>query len=175
MLERPPPKALDRAPGEALRLFVSYAPQDQRWYRTLRCWLLPLEQQGLLSIYGADEAGLAGDSINAPIGERDRAEIQRADLYLMLLSMDLIAHHGFTPFLAQARGRAESGEARCLMLILRPILSGVVSCAEEDHLLPPDRALSEWPDQDQAFKAVTEALRRVILSRSAGAFTPMGS
>jgi hypothetical protein len=136
-----------------IRLFISYAPADQKCCEALVAQLAPLVRRGLVTISfvlpGADPAEVA-------------QQISQAALILLLVSADYLADAAIhareiTPALA----RQKSG-AQVIPVLVRDALW------EESDLrglapLPSDRRpITSWPNQDEAWCDVVAGVRRIV-------------
>lgn len=140
-----------------LKLFISYSHEDERWRARLAPNLAILQREGLIELW-YDLKLVAG----AKWDDEIKRQLADADLYLFLVSADLLASDYVQEVeLPIARRRHEAKEARLLPLIVR-------RCGWErsfsDLQALPDRGkpVKEWPDKDRAFFSVEVGLRRVV-------------
>jgi internalin A len=140
-----------------LKLFVSYAHQDEAWRAKLAPNLALLQREGLIELW-YDLKLVPGAKWDEEIQQR----LVEADLYLFLMSTDLLASEYVQEReLPVARRRHEAKQARLLPVVVR-------SCSwkryvGDIHVLPGgDKAVKEWSDKDQAFFKIEMGLRSAI-------------
>jgi hypothetical protein len=138
-----------------ISVFFSYSHKDEELRNELETHLAMLKREGVISTWH-DRRLLAGDVID----DRIATELDQADIILLLVSPDFLASdYCYGVEVRRALERHAAGEARVVPIILRP-------CdwkrAPFGKLLatPTDgRPVTKWPDRDDAFLAITNAIR----------------
>src|SRR5713101_1991425 len=100
-----------------MEIFCCYAREDRSFLNKLKMHLMPLQREGLISIWN--------DTDIRP-GTNDEEEINRhlntADIILLLVSADFMAsEYCYSVEMKRAMERHERGEAYVIPIILRPI------------------------------------------------------
>ncbi len=140
------------------KLFFSYSHKDEVLRDTLQTHLESLRRSGAIETWH-DRMIRAGDELDGAI---DR-NMEDADVILLLVSSDFLASsYCFDVEVKRAMERHEAGTARVIPVILRP-------CVWEDTpfrkllAVPTDgRAITKWPNLDEAFVNVVEEIRAAI-------------
>jgi internalin A len=140
-----------------LKLFISYAHEDEKWRAKLAPNLGLLVREGLVEVW-SDLQIVAG----AKWDEEIKKKLEEADLYLFLMSVDLLnSDYVQDVELPIARKRHEENKARLIPVIVRKC--GWVRYVGDIQGLPTaGRPIKQWPDKDQAFFDVEEGLRKTI-------------
>lgn len=139
-------------------LFFSYSHVDEPLRDQLEIQLAMLKRQGAITTWHDRRIG-AGQNIDSAIDSR----LDDATIILLLVSPDFLASdYCYDREMMRAMQRHEADEAIVIPVILRP-------CdwhhAPFGKLLatPTDgRAVTQWPDRDQAFLLVTKAIRDAV-------------
>ena len=155
-------RAIDRDPATAplpVRVFVSYAHDDERQLKRLDAMLDVLEQlHGLTS--WVDKRLIAGEEWDAEI----RRRLEEMDIFLFIASQtSLVRPYIRDPELSRAREHREAGEIEIVAVKLEP-------CAiDEDpflgklqRLAPKFRSVAEAPLKSSAWEQVRKDLLPVI-------------
>lgn len=141
------------------RLFFSYSHKDEVLRDQLEVHLAMLKREGLLETWH-DRRIIAGSELDLAI----RAELDRADVVLFLVSPDFLAsNYCYEEEASYAMQRHEQNSARVIPVILRPCEwhqapFGKLLAAPTDG-----KPITKWPDQDDAFLEVTRAIRRAAM------------
>jgi len=99
-----------------IEIFCCYAREDQELLRNLKKHLMPLQRQGLITIW-SDTDITAGATWEEEINQH----LNTAHIILLLVSPDFIAsEYCYSKEMKQAMQRHERGEARVIPIILRP-------------------------------------------------------
>lgn len=155
-----PPMGKKRAP---LSVFFAYAPADEDFCRRLETHLTLLKR---LNVIGEllDSYLQAGLDIVPSL----RESLARSDLILLLLSPDFIASdHCYHEMLLPALERHEQKSSYTIPILLRPVDFVQAGPWAKLQTLPRDgRFVSEWPNQDDAFRGIVQGIREVIEQRS---------
>lgn len=144
-------------------VFISYAPEDEALRQELEKHLALLQRQGYITSWSSRQIGGGAEA---------RAESNRkmdeAQTILLLLSADFLASDELYEIeLTRALARRSEG-VQVLGVLLRPIdwahgkLAGLrVAPARDGKVVP----VTAWPNRDEAFVRVEEALRDDLRSR----------
>lgn len=139
-------------------VFFSYSHKDEELRDRLEVALAGMKRQGLIEAW--HDRGLSvGDDFDKGV----RAELERADVILLLVSPDFIASdYCHDVEMARALERHERGEARVIPVILRACdwkhsLFGKLLAAPRDG-----KPIRSWPDLDEAFQDVVEKIRQAL-------------
>jgi len=146
------------APGsKGFSIFVSYSHADEVLKAELLKHLQPLERLKLIASWD-DRKIKAG-------GEWDRvisSKLEKADIILLLVSIDFInSAYCYDIELERALERHDAGEARVIPVILRSCLWQHTGFAKLQALPRDAKPITAWPDRDEAFMSVAEAVRQV--------------
>lgn len=142
----------------AARVFVSYSHVDEELRDQLEVQLAMLKRQGLVEIWH-DRRMLAGDHLDWTISK----ELDEADVILLLVSPNFLASdYCYKIEKGRALQRHRAGEARLISVILRPCDWTHTDLGQ--YLVTPKdgRAVTMWPDRDEAFLDVARSIRRAI-------------
>jgi hypothetical protein len=149
-------------------VFFSYSHKDEALRDQLETHLAMLKRQGVISTWH-DRRLVAGDDLNAGISR----ELETADIILLLVSADFLASdYCYGIEMARALERHQSGAARVIPVILRPCdwhhaPFGTLLAAPKDG-----RPVTKFPDPDDAFLDITNAIRAAIGTQHAPARSP---
>jgi 3',5'-cyclic AMP phosphodiesterase CpdA len=170
-----PPPARPRAPATGpLRVFLSYAPQDEALVRELEKHLTLLRRRGLIESFSSRSVG-AGEGWRGVVDER----LASADVILLLLSDDYVASdYHYDVEMETARRRYEAADAVVIPVWLRGLaLSRLDAVGHEPlwferlvripHAASGDgvrdgKPVTSWSDRDAAWTKVAEELRAKI-------------
>ncbi|MGY2049084.1 toll/interleukin-1 receptor domain-containing protein [Methylobacterium sp. JK268] len=139
-------------------VFFSYSHKDEELRDRLEVALTTMKRQGLIDAWH-DRRLRGGDDFDKGV----RAELERADVILLLVSPDFIAsNYCHDVEMTRAMERHESGEARVIPVILRPcdwhpMPFGKLLAFPRDGL-----AVTRWPDLDEAFLDIVQRLRQSL-------------
>lgn len=141
-----------------LRVFISYAHEDEGLKQELEKFLVSLKRSDAISVWQDRE--LEGGT---EYEEKIMAELNAADIILLLVSQDFIASDFiWSRELKTAMERHESGAARVIPVILRE--------CDWQHLpfgklvaLPADgRPVDSFPNKDAAYTQIAKSINRVV-------------
>jgi hypothetical protein len=139
-------------------LFFSYSHKDEGLRDQLEKQLSSLQRQGILSSWH-DRRITAGTEFDAAI----KKQIDEADIILLLVSPDFIASdYCYNDEMDRALAKHNKGEARVIPVILRPcdwhgLPFGKILATPTDG-----RAITKWPNIDEAFLDVTLAIKAAL-------------
>jgi internalin A len=140
-----------------LKLFISYAHEDEKWRAKLAPNLGLLQREGLIEIW-SDLEMIAG----AKWDDEIKRKLEDADLYLFLMSVDLLnSDYVQNTEFPIARKRHDENQARLIPVVVRKC-SWARYFGDIQGLPTAGRPVKQWPDKDQACFDVEEGLRRSI-------------
>lgn len=149
-------------------IFFSYSHKDEALRDRLEVALTTMKRQGLIETWH-DRRLRAGDDFDTGV----RAELERADVILLLVPPDFIASdYCHDVEMTRAMERHERGEARVIPVILRPcdwhpMPFGKILGVPRDGL-----AITRWPDLDEAFLDVVKWIRAALPQPSPAPVAP---
>lgn len=142
---------------EPIRVFYSYAREDQDLRETLEKHLRPLKRRRVITDWH-DRLITAGSEWAKEIDEH----LESADLILLLISPDFMASdYCHDVELKRAMARHDAGEARVVPVILRPARWQGFSFSKLQALPRDVRPVTLWRNQDEAFLDIVEGIERV--------------
>jgi hypothetical protein len=143
-------------------VFFSYAHADEALRDRLERHLSMLKRQGVIDVWH-DRQITPGEDVGAAIA----AELEKADLILLLVSPDFLASdYCYEREMTRAIERHVAGEAKVLPVILRPCdwhdaLFGRLLAAPTDG-----KPITKFADLDDAFLDVTKSIKTALADRS---------
>lgn len=144
--------------AQPVRIFFSYAHEDDRWRIQLEKALKLLERQGLVESWH-DRKLLPGEDWARGID----IALERAELILFLVSADFLAsEYIWGVEMRRALEREAEGTARVVPLILRDCDWHSAPFGRLQALPRDGKAVSSWSDQDAAWAEVARAIRRIV-------------
>ena len=142
----------------AAKLFFSYAHEDEGLRDQLEVQLAMLRRNGLIEAWH-DRRIIAG----TPIGDEISARLEEADIILLLVSPDFLASdYCYEREMARALERHREGSARVIPVILRPCAWHSAPFGELLAAPRDGRPITRWPDADEAFLNVVNAIEAAI-------------
>lgn len=148
---------VDTAAGN-VRIFISYAHEDEALKNELDKYLKVLRRSGKIAVW-QDRQLLAGDEWNATI----LRELAQANLILLLVSVDFNASDFiWDKELAAAMQRHDDGTARVVPIILRPCQWSSLPYAKLQALPRNARPVTDHPDRDAAFTEIATEIERLV-------------
>lgn len=143
---------------DTIRVFYSYAREDERLRKKLETHLGLLQQQGLITGWH-DRNISAGTEWAQEINDN----LNTAQIILLLVSASFLAsQYCYSREMIRALERHADGSARVIPIILRPVYW---ENAPFSHLqvLPKDaKPITKWANQDEAFFDVVKGIRDAI-------------
>lgn len=138
-----------------VRVFYSYAAEDDGLRRALEKHLTALRKRGAIADWYSGKVGLGRDR-----DEEIEARLRAAHVILVLVSADFLASKDAEMDRAIARHRAR--EARVIPILVRPCDWAVEGLAGLSPL-PDNRVpVTSWKNQDEAWENVARGLRAEI-------------
>ena len=146
-----------RGLGRPVRLFLSFAPEDEAYREELVRHLELLRRNDVIEVWH-DRLISAGEDREY---ER-RRRLEEADVVLLLVSADYLTSDRTYAEMEAAMARRQLGATRVVALLLRPVsLEG--SPVSRLQCLPRDgKPISLWPSRDAAWVDVVQGIRNVI-------------
>lgn len=146
------------------KAFVSYSHKDVGYRKTLESWLQQLKSDSLLRDW-SDTRIVPGEVIDSIIDEN----LRDSDIAICLLSQDYLSSDSCRKELEFALD--ESNNCHFVPVIVRPC-SWADTPTRRHLALPEDgKAISIWPNQDEAFNSIYEGLK-VVVKKLSVTFTP---
>ena len=155
-----PPRAIVEAPKASLRrplrVFYSYSHKDEAHRKRLETQLSLLRRQKVITDWH-DRKIVAGEEWRRAI----RDELEAADIILLLVSPDFLdSDFIWAEELQVAMNRHESGSARVIPIILKPVTWQETLRLPGIQALPRDaKPITTWPNRDLAWKDVADGIR----------------
>ncbi|MFO1433521.1 MAG: tetratricopeptide repeat protein [Candidatus Competibacteraceae bacterium] len=140
----------------SLQVFISYAHEDEKLREELEKHLSQLQRSGIITAWHDRLIG-PGQEWEGQID----SHLESAQLVLLLISADFMhSDYCHDVEMKRAMARHNNGEARVVPIILRPVDwegadFGKLQCLPKDG-----KAVTEWLNQDQAFKNIAEGIRK---------------
>jgi DNA repair exonuclease SbcCD ATPase subunit len=152
-LQPPRPKGV----SGPIKLFYSYAHEDEALRERLEVHLKLLKRQGILQDWHDRDI-----SAGSEWAKQISAHLESADLILLLISPDFIAsNYCWDIELKRAMERHEAGEARVILIILRETDWTGAPFGKLQALPKDAKPVKSWPDQDAAFVDIARGIRKV--------------
>jgi hypothetical protein len=149
---------MSNIPTQAVEVFYSYAHKDEKLRNALEEHLSTLHRQGYISEWH-DRHILAGTDWAQEIDDH----LNSAPLILLLISPSFIASgYCYSKEMKRALERHQAGEARVIPIILRPTDRSGTPFAVLQFLPTNGKAITTWPNRDEAWLAVANGIRKVI-------------
>jgi internalin A len=141
----------------AARVFVSYTRKDERLRKRLEVNLKLLKRAGLIETW-QDRDIEAGEEWREKIDEN----LERADIILLLVSDDFLASdYCYEIEMRRALELHEGKKARVIPIIARPVNWEPTRLPKLNALPQDGRAITAWPNRDNAWKNVSEGIQKV--------------
>ncbi len=152
-----------------LELFYSYAHTDEDLRAKLEKHLAALQRAQLISGW-SDRKILPGTEWKAEI----QAAMERAGIILLLISADFLAsEYCYNIELPFALKRHQVGSAIVIPVLLRPVEWKDTPFAVLQALPDGARAVTLWPNQDEAFAEIAARLRERIYAQRLAVTKPV--
>lgn len=144
--------------NSALTIFVSYSHRDEALHDELVKHLKPLEREGAIRPWH-DRQITAGREIGTAIDD----VLETAEIVLLLISPDFISSdYCWSREMTRSMDRHQSGEARVIPVILRPVDWHTTPFGKLLALPTDGKAVVSWPNHDDGFLDVAKGIRKVI-------------
>jgi hypothetical protein len=149
---------------EPVSIFYSYSHKDEELRKQLEEHLALLKRQGVISGWH-DRQIVAGTEWEDRIGE----QLESARIILLLVSSSFLASdYCYGKEMERALDRHDRGEARVIPIILRPCDWHGARFAELQALPKDTKAVTLWPNLDEAFTNVAQGIREVVKAMRVG-------
>ena len=146
-----------------VRIFVSYAHEDDAFRERMEQILRPLEREFSLECF-SDESLEGG----VPWSDELLVHLREADFILMLVSDAFLASdYIHSVEMKTALEEHARGSGRIIPIIIRPCDWSAAPFARLQALPHRGRAITSWPNEDEAWADVSRRLREAL--RAAGA------
>ncbi|WP_047863083.1 COR domain-containing protein [Archangium gephyra] len=147
-----------------VHLFYSYSQKDEALRSRLEPHLTLLQRQGLLTTWHERMIG-PGEEWK----EQLSSQFERADIILLLVSADFLASdYCYDVEMTSALARHEAGTAVVIPVILRDVNWKSAPFAKLQALPKNGLAVTLWPNEDSAWRDVSEGIERKILELRKG-------
>ncbi len=142
----------------AIAAFISYSHKDEALLDQIKPHLATLKRQGLIQTW--DDRQITGGSDWAEAIARN---LETADIILLLVSADFIASdYCWGIELQRAIERHQSGSARVIPIILRPVDWEDTPFRQLQALPKGGKPVTEWENRDTAFVDAARGIRKVV-------------
>jgi YD repeat-containing protein len=140
-----------------IKLFYSYAHEDEELRHKLEGHLALLKRQGVIAEWHDRKIG-AGKEWKGQIDDN----LNRASVILLLVSSDFLSSdYCYDVEMTRALERHKAKEARVIPIILRPVYHWSSAPFGGLQTLPKNgKAVTEWTNQDTAFVDVVEGIHK---------------
>jgi hypothetical protein len=143
---------------KALRVFISYAHEDEGMKQELEKFLITLKRSDAISVWQDRE--LEGGT---EYEEKIRTELYAADIILLLISQDFIASDFiWSKELKTAMERHENGSARVIPVILRECDWQNLPFGKLVALPTDGQPVDSFPNKDAAYTQIAKSINRVV-------------
>ena len=141
-----------------VKVFFSYAYEDEAYRDDLELHLSLLKRQGLVSTWHARKI-MAGEEW----ADKSDDNLKSADIILLLISPNFIASdYCWEKEMMHALERHQAGTARVIPIFVRPSDWQSAPFAKLQGLPRNALPVSKWSDADEAWLNVAQGLRLVI-------------
>lgn len=141
-----------------LKVFISYCHADKKFMTEIERELAPLVRNDKIEIWH-DKKMLVGSHIDRAID----SEIDSADILIFILSRDFLAsEYCVSEELKKGIARASKGEACLIGVVARPCNWKDVFPSRMLALPENARAISTWPNRDEAWTSIGKGLSERI-------------
>ena len=142
---------------EGITAFISYSKKDIELKNDLKEHLMPLIRNRRIRIWDDGEIQ-PGETWEDEITKH----VEQDPIIFLLISASYIAtEFVWSIELPKALERQAKGDATVIPVILRPSSWGDMDFAKLQVLPDKGRAITEWPDKDQAFLRVVQGVEKV--------------
>lgn len=142
-------------------VFFSYSHDDEAYRDQLEKHLALLRHQELIETWH-DRRIAAGSEIDPVID----AAIEKADVILLLISSSFVSSaYCYSREMTRALARHANGSAVVIPVILRPCDWHSAPFGKLMAVPTDGRAITQWPNLDEAFSIVAKEVRKVVESR----------
>ena len=141
-----------------LEVFFSYSHKDETLCDELNAHLAAMKRQNVIKNW-TDRRITAGDEWRDEIEKH----LDSADLILLLVSSDFL-NSEFCYLIETSRAllRHESGDARVIPVIVRPVDWQDLPISKLQALPKDSKPVTSWPNRDEAWQNVAQGIRKAI-------------
>lgn len=146
--------------AKTIEIFCCYARKDQQLLNELKAHLMPLQRQGLISLW-ADSDISAGTDWEKEIEKH----LDTAHIILLLVSPAFMnSEYCYSKEMKRALERHERGEATVIPVILRPVYWQGAPFGKVQALPKDAKPITshEWYTRDDALFNVAEGIRKIV-------------
>jgi hypothetical protein len=140
-----------------LALVSIAAPEDTALLAQWEAHLRPLQQAGFISVWSEVHLTPGTDRV-----QECQRQIDGADMVLLLLSVDFFDSPDCLVLMEQALQCSHSSTTRVIPLLLRSVAWQESPLAKLAHWPPNGVSITQWTDQDAAWDACVQELRRLL-------------
>ena len=154
-----------------VRLFISYAHEDESYLKDFEKHLIPLREAGLVTEWH-DRKIRAGQKWNEEI----QSKLESAEIFIFMLSNDFMgSEYSKKVELNIARKKQKEGKATIIPMLIRPV-DWEETVFGDFQAIPTDaNPVSEWKSRDAAFVNVIKHLREICKEMKGMPGEPEGS
>lgn len=141
-----------------VRVFYSYAEQDEGYQKALETHLALMQRHGLIKPWHRRNI-----KAGSGLGEEVDRNLDQADLVLLLVSADFFASDHCTNDVTKIKERQQTGKVTVIPILVRPV--GAIDLAPFAALKSlPDNGIpvSSWDKLDEAWENVANGIRQVV-------------
>lgn len=154
-----------------LRVFYSYADEDEKFHQQLEKHLSSLKRAGRIESWDARKIK-PGD----PVQEQIDQNLERADIVLLLISSDYMASDTlWTQQMQRAMQLRDERGTQVIPIYLRPIHTSDAPFETLDSLPRNKQAISTRENQDEAFAEIARELDELLSRSQASSINPAQS
>jgi hypothetical protein len=142
----------------AIRIFYSYAREDEKLRERLEAHLSSMRREGMIEEWH-DRRIVPGQKWADEIDQN----LEAADIILLLVSPSFVASdYCWSKETKRAMERHEEGTAAVIPVILRPVDWQTLPFGQLQALPRDGKPVTGWSDRDEAFLDVAQGLRRAV-------------
>src|SRR5215208_3458630 len=143
---------------EPVKVFISYSHKDGRFREQLQEHLSAAKRQGLIEDWH-DRRIAPGEEWENLINEN----LETAEIILLLVSSSFIASpYSYNREMQRALEKHESGQARVIPIILRPVDWSEAPFARLQALPRNGRPITKWSNRDEAWMDVAKGISAAV-------------
>lgn len=145
------------------RVFLSYSHQNTHWLNRLRVHLAGLKHGKFIEDW-TDQEILPGEKWD----DRIKKQIEKADIFIMLLSADFTASRYIMEVeLPAIQNRIKEIGGHMVYILTEPYDIGAIQSLSEKEIIPKDeneqlKAISMWSNHEQALEKVAKKIRELV-------------
>ena len=145
-------------PVKPIKVFFSYAHEDEGFLKSLEKHLSILRKQGLITEWHNRMIGAGKD-----VAEEIDIHLNTSQIILLLISPDFIASdYCYSVEVKRAMERHEAGEAFVIPVILRRVDWKSASFGKLQALPKDGKPIMKWANRDEAFFDVAKGIREAV-------------